>query len=70
MLSPRITVPIPDAAESVPGLKNLYGHSHAAQAVKEIATGKSRADDDDVEFFCIGVVRSFRLDRTHKLTFL
>src|ERR1700679_4364905 len=38
--SPGITVPIPDAAGTVSGLKHLYGHSHAAQAVKEIEASK------------------------------
>jgi hypothetical protein len=33
---PRITIPIPDAAKTAPGLKHLNGHAHAAQKAKEI----------------------------------
>jgi hypothetical protein len=33
--------------------------SGAAQTVKEVESGKSGADDDDVEFFDLGVVRRF-----------
>src|SRR6267154_5318769 len=68
--SPRITVPIPDAARTVPGLKYLDGHAHAAQTVKEIEASKSRADDDDVEFFGLGAVRPFRLSHAHVVQFL
>src|ERR1700733_5602975 len=32
--SPRITIPIPDAARTVPGLEQLNGHAHAAEAVE------------------------------------
>src|SRR5258708_2639151 len=49
--SPRITIPIPDAARSIPGLKHLDGHAHAAQTVKEIEAGETGADYDDVEIF-------------------
>jgi hypothetical protein len=43
----------------------LNGHAHAAQTVKEIETGESRADYDDVEIFDLTAVRPFRLSRAH-----
>src|SRR5271170_734719 len=32
--SPRVTIPVPDAARTVPGLEHLNGHAPGAQAVK------------------------------------
>jgi hypothetical protein len=63
--SPGIAIPIPDAASTVPDLKYLDGN--AAQTVKEIEASKSRADDDGVVFFGLGVVRPFRLDSAHMM---
>jgi hypothetical protein len=68
--SSRITIPIPDAAGTVPGLKHLDGHAHATQTVQEVESGKSRADYDDVEFFGLGVASPFRLSRAHMVQFL
>jgi hypothetical protein len=48
---PRIAIPIPDAAKTASGLKHLNGHAHAAQTIKEIEAGESRAYYDDVEIF-------------------
>src|SRR5260370_654451 len=62
---PRITIPIPDAAKATPGLEHLNGHAHAAQTVKEIEAGESRANHDDIEIFNLAVVRPFRLSRVH-----
>src|SRR5713101_7276441 len=61
----RITIPIPDTAKTAPGLKHLNGHAHAAQTVKEIEAGESRADHDDIEIFDLVVVRPCRLSRAH-----
>ena len=38
---------------------------HAAQTVKEVKAGKSRADHNDIEIFDPAVVRPFRLSRPH-----
>jgi hypothetical protein len=63
--SPRVTIPVPDAARTAPGLEHLNGHAHAAQAVKEIETGESRVDDDDVEVFVPTVARPFGFGGAH-----
>jgi hypothetical protein len=65
----RVTIPIPDAAKTAPGLKHLNGHAHVAQTVKEIEAGESGADYDDVKIFDLTVVRPFRFSRAHMIQF-
>src|ERR1700722_6596855 len=43
---PRITIPIPDTAQTASGFKHLGGHPHATETVEEIDAGESRADYD------------------------
>src|ERR1700722_17216879 len=68
--SPRITVPVPDAAGSISGFEQLNGHAHAAQTVKEVESGKSRTYQDDIEIFDLAAVRPFHLSRAHVVEFL
>src|ERR1700733_8622706 len=63
--SPRVTIPVPHAARTVPGLKHLNGHAHTAEAVKEIETSKASAHQDNVESFDLIVASRFCFGHAH-----